>query len=650
MKQLQQLQEWIVEDKLTIRRPNCKVLKEIDSVLLAEKLAYMLVKISFGDKSFTTCAGTLGRLVLMGHEDLTAKKRVINKNRVDVGLQLLRITLNKKICSIYRMKEARDSYQIKVHDKDFVDQLYYYFPETGESFYAHPCLNKPEIRAQFDDGQGGELVRKINYDNVNQYSYGKIPLCYDAVNTQQQVPHLVNVPVRNVYLQLQDHDFFTNKSLNLTEEQRAGITRDNNMVMGISGTIGTNPFYVHYFLDFRSRIYQSINYFAYTGSKLAKSMYLFANKKKIGKAGLFWMKYHTANCFGQDKLSTDGRVNYTDKHLAEWLKIASDPVNDTRWMEAKDPHNFLAAIMELKAAYDCKNPLKFKSGLPIQFDCTCSGLQILSILSRDRVAGALCNLTDTDILGDYYRFIAEKAWEDDGLPEIWRKLEHIKRDIAKRPCMTVLYSAGGVTIGKTIYEDFSPKHPEITKEDCDYLGKLLVRICKKEMKGAFGLMKLFIKLGLLEAKEGRDLHVKLPYSDFPVIQTYRDDLTELTQFTINSRHIRLRFISEYSVKMVFKDIITGSSPNIVHGMDSELPKWIINNTDYDVLTNHDSFSCVAADAGKLYEDARRGLYTIFKDDVLGNLIRGLGYPELLNDIEIGDLELEEFLDNQYCIA
>ena len=478
----------------------------------------------------------------------------------------------------------------------------------------------------------------------------KIPLCYDAVNTQQQIPHLVNTAVRDVYLQLQDHDFFTNKSLNLTEEQRAGITRDNNMVMGISGTIVTNPFYCHYFLDFRSRIYQSINYFGYNGSKLAKSLYLFANKKKIGKAGLFWMKYHTANCFGQDKLSTDGRVNYTDKHLTEWLEIASDPVNDTRWMEAKDPHNFLAAIMELKAAYDCKNPLKFKSGLPIQFDCTCSGLQILSILSRDRVAGTLCNLTDSDILGDYYRFIAEKAWEDDRLPEIWRKLEHIKRDIAKRPCMTVLYSAGGVTIGKTIYEDFSPKHPEITKGDCDYLGKLLVRICKKEMKGAFGLMKLFIKLGLLEAKEGRDLHVKLPYSDFPMIQTYRDDLTELTKFTMNSTRIRLRFISEYGVKIVFKDVITGSSPNIVHGMDSELPKWIINNTDYDVLTNHDSFSCVAADAGKLYEDARKGLYTIFKDDVLGNMVRGLGYPELLDEVEVGDLKLEEFLDNQYCIA
>ena len=172
MKQLQQLQEWIVEDKLTIRRPNCKVLKEIDSSLLAEKLAYMLVKVSFGDKSLTTCAGTLGRLVLMGHEDLTAKKRVINKNRVDVGLQLLRISLLKKVCSMYRMKDTRDSYQIKVKDNDFVDQLYYHFPETGESFYAHPCLSKPEIRTQFDDGYGGELVRKINYDNVNQYSYG----------------------------------------------------------------------------------------------------------------------------------------------------------------------------------------------------------------------------------------------------------------------------------------------------------------------------------------------------------------------------------------------------------------------------------------------------------------------------------------------
>ena len=650
MQQLQQLQEWIIEDKMTIRKPNCKVLKEIDSSLLAEKLAYILVKVSFGDKSITTCGGSLGRLVLQGHEDLTAKKRVINKNRVDVGLQLLRIAIHKKICSMYRMKEARDAYQIRVEDTEFVDQLYYYFPETGESFYAHPCFHPPEIRTTFDDGAAGDLVRKISYENIHEYSCGRIPLCYDAINTQQQIPHAVNIPVRDVYNQIQDHDIFTNKSLNLTDEQRSGITRDNNMVMGIANSIGTRPFYVYYFLDFRSRIYQSINYFAYTGSKLAKSMYTFVNKKKLGKEGMFWLKFHACNVWGEDKLSIDGRVNFTEKHLAEWLEIASDPVNDHRWMEAKDPHNFLAAIMELKAAYDCKNPLKFKSGLPIQFDCTCSGLQILSILSRDRVTAELCNLTNSDTIGDYYNFIAEFAWDEEDLLKVWKLLENMKRDLSKRSGMTYFYSCGGKSMGETIYDDFSPKYPQITKENCEYLGKLLYRICKEKMVGPTSLMKLFIELGKREAKSGRDLYVKLPYSSFPMIQIYREDYTEQTKFTVHKKEIKLRFISEYGVKMIIKDIITGSSPNIVHGLDSELPKWIINNTEYDVLTNHDSFACVAADAGKLYEDARRGLYTIFKGDVLGDIVRSLGYEEELENVHIGDLDTAELLDNQYCIS
>ena len=113
-----------------------------------------------------------------------------------------------------------------------------------------------------------------------------------------------------------------------------------------------------------------------------------------------------------DKATIENRAVFATEHLDEWLVWAEDPVKYKDWQKVDDPFNFLAALIEVKAAIDSGDRYSYRTGLMIAWDATCSGLQVLTALSRDRKSALECNLTDTDIRGDYYTMIADKVWED----------------------------------------------------------------------------------------------------------------------------------------------------------------------------------------------------------------------------------------------
>ena len=51
----------------------------------------------------------------------------------------------------------------------------------------------------------------------------------------------------------------------------------------------------------------------------------------------------------------------------------------------------------------------FVSHLPISFDGSCSGLQHLSAMTKDRATGELVNLTDNPLPQDLYQTVAENV-------------------------------------------------------------------------------------------------------------------------------------------------------------------------------------------------------------------------------------------------
>jgi DNA-directed RNA polymerase, mitochondrial len=75
--------------------------------------------------------------------------------------------------------------------------------------------------------------------------------------------------------------------------------------------------------------------------------------------------------------------------------------------------------MELRAALESPDPLKFESTLPVHQDGTCNGLQHYAALGGDKQGAAQVNLAVTDRPSDVYTFVANMLDEA------------IARDVAK---------------------------------------------------------------------------------------------------------------------------------------------------------------------------------------------------------------------------
>ncbi len=94
-------------------------------------------------------------------------------------------------------------------------------------------------------------------------------------------------------------------------------------------------------------------------------------------------------------------------------------------------------------------------------DATCSGLQILAGLARDKSTAQLVNVTPSDRPQDAYKVIAEVSKPNipEHLHDVW------DRKCTKRTVMTVPYNAKPFSNRSSIREALTEKGVEISKED-----------------------------------------------------------------------------------------------------------------------------------------------------------------------------------------
>ena len=65
-------------------------------------------------------------------------------------------------------------------------------------------------------------------------------------------------------------------------------------------------------LDFRGRIYPIPPHLNHIGNDVCRSLLKFSKKKPLTNRGVRWLKIHVANKLGNDKVSFDDRVAYTE--------------------------------------------------------------------------------------------------------------------------------------------------------------------------------------------------------------------------------------------------------------------------------------------------------------------------------------------------
>jgi DNA-directed RNA polymerase len=243
---------------------------------------------------------------------------------------------------------------------------------------------------------------------------------YRALNKLQRQGWVVNREVFAVYQQcLREPDDAGGPfkySSEVDPKKQASLRMEVAAIERIALANQNNVFYHLFNYDWRGRIYVNTAYLHEQSSDNAKGLLKFDESVPLGAHGLWWFAVHTSNCFGNDKVSIDDRVNFTMDNQAEFIKFAEDPMTERGWMRADKPFMFLACCFELRAMNEWVSRgldhRDFRSQLPLYIDGSNNGVQHLAALSLDETVAPLVNLTPSKLPGDVYRYVAEFVWAE----------------------------------------------------------------------------------------------------------------------------------------------------------------------------------------------------------------------------------------------
>ena len=237
------------------------------------------------------------------------------------------------------------------------------------------------------------------------------------------------------------------------DKRSLSARRDNaNRANHQAVAVGDQPFYYRVGMDFRGRLY-------YKGAHLnpqmgddVKVVLTLANKKPLGISGFKWLMWGVASSAGFDKADFNTRFNWALDRIVEIREAVETPEQSDFFintvMKDGEPALFLQRATELINAYDSGSVISYETDVTIAMDATCSGLQILSAVAKDRQGGAMVNITATpesqtekaDVYGTVAKLILEKYTHLNNPYTNWICDNGIPRRFTKRAVMTLPYS------------------------------------------------------------------------------------------------------------------------------------------------------------------------------------------------------------------
>jgi len=460
--------------------------------------------------------------------------------------------------------------------------------------------------------------------------------------------------------------------------------------------IGERTFYQEVSCDYRGRVYYAESFLEFQGSDLARSLFLFANKKKVTERGLFWIKVHTAACYNKsfnidsipsyfktdykaylesegldtisvDKMTLEDRVAWVDNNIEFVYETAR---MKTIHQDAEKAYSFLACCNELlgykRASMEKKD---FMSGLPIPIDGSNNGWQHLAAMSKDKQAGTLVSLVPTPIQKDFYVAVAKELigimpeyFEEKNMP-----MKHIRKGIAKRGSMTRAYSAGKLRIAKNMYDDchvegFTVKY-NITEEQCDILAGNLIKAINTVCAGPLKTTKYLQKIAEHELNSGRNQLAWTTPSGFPVVYKAYLQHERKQRGTIKGIQgnkdgrvmhvIKVDVLNKETGERVpcRRSFASGISPNVVHSYDAAHMANTIVSFNGSFGAVHDSFSTHANEVDFLQEVTKLTFIAQYDVDNFFNIIQDTLMDNkdtfTFNQPELGNLVLSEVMESKY---
>jgi hypothetical protein len=419
---------------------------------------------------------------------------------------------------------------------------------------------------------------------------------------------------------------------------------EHDQVIAKAKMIGDKTFYQEVSCDYRGRVYYTESFLSYQGSDLARSLFLFGNKKRVSQVGYKWLCIKAACCYNQsyeidqlpewcttdykpylleeglDTISVD-KMTMKDREL--WainnlLLVSSTALHETLDDSAEKTYSFLAVCLEIEGYLSAQyKGEEYYSGYPVGIDGSNNGYQHLAAISKDALAGGLVSITPSAIQRDFYVAAAKALIKaiPDWFAERNMPMKAIRKGIAKRACMVRAYSAGKKRIAANMYDDlymlnFHEKY-NISKDDCTMLAGHMIDAINKVCQGPLKTTKYLQKMAEHLLANGASFISWTTPSGFPVI--YKANLQHERKQRGSIKGIagnkdgRVMHVIKVDVtdkttgtKMPCRrSFASGIAPNVIHSLDAAHLANTIVSFSGSFAAIHDSFSTHADDVDLL---------------------------------------------------
>ena len=513
--------------------------------------------------------------------------------------------------------------------------------------------------------RGHEMVRRSNHTCIQ----GETPIAF--LNRIQKVGYTVNnfivdvadyleskgrsvgkfIPIVEIPLPPKPPDIADNKESRKAYRRAAAEVMNTNagafkrsvrtrMTMEAARQFKGKEFFIPWSFDYRGRAYPIPAFLTPQDTDFGKALLNFSSETVVTPEAEKWLAFQCATTFGLDKSPMEERQLWVKHNIPLITFIAENPCdNVTEWENVEEPWQFLAACREY---YDCViKKSKSTTSLPIAIDATCSGLQILAGLARDKSTAELVNVTRSPLPQDAYKVVAMESRGE--VPK--RLRNHWDRKVVKRVVMTVPYNAKPYSNRSYIRDALKDKGIEIDKDELTQAVKAVRDAMNKVVPGPMSVMKwIEDEVTKALARGVVELEWVTP-SGFVVNQKIMKQHVE---------NLQLQLLGNCKVSVAVEDTDevdkarhkAATAPNLIHSLDASLLHLATMRFKHPIALIHDSVLCRATDMSILSTLVRETYMQLFaKHDYLRDFARQIG-AETEPPI-IGDLEPSNVLKSTY---
>ena len=400
-------------------------------------------------------------------------------------------------------------------------------------------------------------------------------------------------------------------------------------------------FYIPWSFDYRGRAYPIPAFLTPQDTDFGKSLIRFADEATLTKDACDWLAFQCATTYGLDKSTMTERLEWTRQNEPLIEKVAKDPIGSVPdWEVAEEPWQFLAACDEYYHCCILKD--KLCTGLPVATDATCSGLQILAGLARDKKTAQLVNVLPSERPQDAYQVVAEVAkWN---CPDsVKNKLD---RKCVKRTVMTIPYNAKPFSNRSYIKDAFLEKGIEIDKDDLTITVKAVRDAMSRVVPGPMKVMKW------IESEVGKAIKRGAKYIEwvtpagFTVHQKLNKHKVEILKLQLLGKVCKYSVSTGDSKEVDLSRHKAATAPNLIHSLDASLLSFTVLKFNAPIALIHDSVLCRATDMTELSRIVRETYMHLFAEhDYLTTFATQIG-AETSPPI-IGDLKPESVIESTY---